>query len=44
MTKQEAIAYLEKVLAEWNNWQTHHERLVSAIEVLLEETKKRTDN
>ena len=40
MTKKEAITYLEKVLAEWNNWQTHHERLVSAIEVVLEEVKK----
>ena len=41
MTKKEAIAYLEKVLTEWNNWQTHHERLVSAIEVLLEEVDKK---
>ena len=40
MTKREAIAYLEKVLGTWNNWHTHHERLVTAIEVLLEDVKK----
>ena len=40
MTKQEAITYLERVLDTWNNWHTHHERLVTAIEVLLEEVKE----
>ena len=40
MTKQEAIEYLEKVMDRWNAWQTHHERLVTAIEVLLEEATK----
>ena len=40
MTKQEAIEYLEKVMDNWTNWHTHHERLVAAIEILLEETKK----
>lgn len=41
MTKQEAIEYIEKVLAEWVNWHGHHGRLVRAIEVLLEEVKKK---
>ena len=36
MTKNEAIAYLEHILDTWNNWQEHHEKLVKAIEVLLE--------
>lgn len=40
MTKQEAIEYLEKILENWNIWRGHHEKLVSAIEVLLEEVKK----
>ena len=40
MTKQEAIEYLEMVVDNWTTWQTHHEKLVMAIEVLLEEVKK----
>ena len=36
MTKQEAIDYLERVIENWGNWCNHHERLVEAIEVLLE--------
>ena len=39
MTKQEGIEYLEMVLDNWVNWHTHHEKLVAAIEVLLEEVK-----
>ena len=40
MTKKEAVEYLEKVLDNWNSWHTHHEKLVSAIEILLEDVKK----
>ena len=39
MTKQDAIDYLEQVLENWNSWQEHHHKLVSALEVLLEELK-----
>ena len=40
MTKQEAIEYLEKVMDRWAAWQSHHERLAAAIEVLLEAATK----
>lgn len=40
MTKQEAIEYAEKVLANWTNWHSHHKRLMDAIEILVEESKK----
>ena len=40
MTKQEAIEYIELVLANWTNWHCHHKKLIEAIEVLLEEVKK----
>ncbi len=36
MTTQEAVKYITKVLANWGHWRTHHEKLVEAIEVLLE--------
>ena len=41
MTKKEAIAYIEQVLSNWTNWHTHHEKLVTAIEVLLTEVKNK---
>ena len=40
MTKQEAIDYLEHILDTWNSWHEHHEKLVRAIDVLLEDVKK----
>lgn len=40
MTKQEAREYLEQVLSNWTTWHSHHEKLVAAIELLLEEVKK----
>lgn len=40
MDKDEAIKYLEKVLDNWTIWHSHHERLVEAIIVLLEEVRK----
>ncbi len=36
MTKQDAIEYLERVIENWGNWCNHHEKLVKAIEILLE--------
>ena len=36
---QEAIEYIEYILENWNTWATHHEKLVAAIEVLLEVIK-----
>lgn len=36
MTKHEAIEYLEKVLENWNTWETHHKKLCDSIKVLLE--------
>ena len=40
MTKQDAIEYLEQVLDNWNSWQQHHNKLVRAIEVIVEAEKK----
>ena len=37
MTKYEAIEYLEHILESWNAWHEHHEKLVKAIEILLED-------
>ena len=37
----DAIEYLEKVLDNWTNWHNHHKKLVDAIEVVLEELKKK---
>ena len=37
MTKNEAIEYLEHILESWNAWHEHHEKLVKAIEILLED-------
>ena len=39
MTKSEAKEYLKQVLENWNNWHSHHKKLIDAIEVLLEEIK-----
>lgn len=39
MTKKDAIEYLEHILETWNAWHVHHEKLVKAIEVLLEDAK-----
>ena len=36
---QKAIAYLEKVLENWNTWRDHHEFLCKAIETVLEVIK-----
>lgn len=41
MDKQEAIEYLEKVINTWTTWVTHHDLLVEAIKVLLEEVKEK---
>ena len=40
MTKKEAVKYLKKVLIDWNHWHNHHKKLITAIEVLLEEVDK----
>ena len=40
MKKEDAIEYLEQVLENWTSWHTHHDKLVRALEVLLEELKK----
>ncbi len=40
MTKKEAIEYLEHILDSWNAWHEHHEKLVKAIEILLEDANK----
>ena len=36
---RKATEYLEKVLDNWGTWATHHEKLVAAIETLLEVVK-----
>ena len=39
LTKEQAVAYLEKVLKTWSYWKTHHKLLSMAIETLLKELK-----
>ena len=41
MKKEEAIEYLEHIMESWSKWHDHHHKLVRAIEVLLEEVRKR---
>lgn len=41
--KQDAIEYIESVLSGWGSWQTHHEKLVQAMQVLVNSVKE-SDN
>lgn len=35
MTYEEAIKYISKVLDNWSSWQTHHQALSEALEVIV---------
>lgn len=38
-----AIEYIEMVLSDWKQWQTHHTGLVKALEVLLKVHKFKSE-
>ena len=42
-SKESAVEYIQTILTDWSNWQTHHTNLVQALQILLNDNKELTE-